>query len=128
MCGTLKFSRSITKDPKLVTAAETKVDELSLSFFQTVSNEILKSDVEDFGDLMLDVAEAFMAQQEFLEAIKFLENLIASENWAKVGFTAGHRCWTVCCCFAVTSNTKPSQTFRCHGCNPRFTEIPIMKF
>ena len=40
---------------------------------------------------MLDVAEAFMAQQEFLEAIKFLENLIASENWAKVSLTDG-RC------------------------------------
>jgi len=40
--------------------------------------------VEDFGDVMLDVAEAFMAQQEFLEALKFLEILISSENWAKV--------------------------------------------
>jgi hypothetical protein len=31
--------------------------------FQTVSEEILAADVEIFGDLMLDVAEAFMAQQ-----------------------------------------------------------------
>ncbi len=31
--------------------------------FQTVSEEILVADVEIFGDLMLDVAEAFMAQQ-----------------------------------------------------------------
>jgi hypothetical protein len=31
--------------------------------FQTVSEEILAADVENFGDLMLDVAEAFMAQQ-----------------------------------------------------------------
>ena len=67
-----------------------------LIFCQTVSDEILKSDVEDFGDLMLDVAEAFMAQQEFLEAIKFLENLIASENWAKVSLTAGRWCHSAC--------------------------------
>ena len=67
-----------------------------LIFCQTVSDEILKSDVEDFGDLMLDVAEAFMAQQEFLEAIKFLENLIASENWAKVSLTDG-RWWHSAC-------------------------------
>ena len=45
---------------------------------------------------MLDVGEAFMAQQEFLEAIKFLENLIASENWAKVSLTAG-RWWHSAC-------------------------------
>ena len=45
---------------------------------------------------MLDVAEAFMAQQEFLEAIKFLENLIASENWAKVSLAYG-RWWHSAC-------------------------------
>ena len=33
---------------------------------------------------MLDVAEAYMTQQDFLEALKFLEQLINSQNWAKV--------------------------------------------
>ena len=51
---------------------------------QTVANEILTADVEVFGDLMLDVAEAFMAQQEYHEALKFLRQLVKSENWAKV--------------------------------------------
>ena len=51
---------------------------------QNVSDEILNSDVEIFGDLMLDVAEAYMAQQEYQEALAFLEKLVQSENWAKV--------------------------------------------
>ena len=55
-----------------------------VSHFQTVSDEILNTDVEEFGDLMLDVAEAYMSQQDFLEALKFLEQLINSQNWAKV--------------------------------------------
>ncbi len=49
-----------------------------------MSDEILGTDVEIFGDLMLDVAEAYMAQQEYQEALNFLEKLVNSENWAKV--------------------------------------------
>jgi prephenate dehydrogenase len=51
---------------------------------QNVSDEILGTDVEVFGDLMLDVAEAYMAQQEYQESLNFLEKLVNSENWAKV--------------------------------------------
>ncbi len=49
-----------------------------------MSDEILGTDIEVFGDLMLDVAEAYMAQQEYQEALNFLEKLVNSENWAKV--------------------------------------------
>ena len=49
-----------------------------------MSDEILGTDVEVFGDLMLDVAEAYMAQQEYQESLNFLEKLVNSENWAKV--------------------------------------------
>jgi len=55
-----------------------------LKCLQNVSDEILGTDVEVFGDLMLDVAEAYMAQQEYQESLNFLEKLVNSENWAKV--------------------------------------------
>jgi hypothetical protein len=35
---------------------------------------------------MLDVAEAYMGQQEYQEALTFLEKLVQSENWSKVSY------------------------------------------
>ena len=52
---------------------------LSLPYAKT----ILQYDVSEFGDLMLDTAEAFMGQKCYKEAIKFLEILVHDEEYGK---------------------------------------------
>lgn len=54
--------------------------------FKDLSAEILSIDVEMYGDLMLDVAEAYVAMQDHLEALRFFELLVPSESWGKVTF------------------------------------------
>jgi hypothetical protein len=72
------------KDQNLL--KENKGLKLFVFALQNVSDEILNSDIEIFGDLMLDVAEAYMGQQEYQEALTFLEKLVQSENWSKVSY------------------------------------------
>lgn len=43
-----------------------------------------------YGDLMLDVAEAYVAIQDHVEALRFFEILVDSENWGKVTLTKMH--------------------------------------
>jgi hypothetical protein len=51
---------------------------------QEISQVILESDPEEFGDLMLDIGEAFMSQDCHQEALSFLEKLVHSQEYAKV--------------------------------------------
>ncbi len=46
--------------------------------------DVLKEDAETYGDVMLDLAEAFMATQNHEEAIPLLEKLINSETYCQV--------------------------------------------
>ena len=39
--------------------------------------------VNEYGDLMLDIAEAFMSQNLFQEAVGFLKQLVENENYSK---------------------------------------------
>ena len=48
-----------------------------------VSNVILDEDPEEFGDLMLDIGEAYMAKEMYQESIKFLEKLVHSANYGQ---------------------------------------------
>ena len=44
---------------------------------------LLDEDTEEFGDLMLDVAEAYMSKENYLESLKFLEKLVNSVNYSQ---------------------------------------------
>ena len=39
--------------------------------------------VNEYGDLMLDIAEAFMSQRLFQESVGFLKQLVENENYSK---------------------------------------------
>ena len=39
--------------------------------------------VNEYGDLMLDIAEAFMSQKLFQESVGFLKQLVENENYSK---------------------------------------------
>ena len=47
------------------------------------ARQILQYEVSEFGDLMLDTAEAFMSQKCFREAVKFLEILVHDDEYGK---------------------------------------------
>ena len=47
------------------------------------TEEIRQYDVGEFGDLLLDIAEAFMGQKCHREALKFLEILVHDEEYGK---------------------------------------------
>ena len=47
------------------------------------ARQILQYEVSEFGDLMLDTAEAFMSQKCFQEAVKFLEILVHDDEYGK---------------------------------------------
>ncbi|CAB4069485.1 GTP3C3 [Lepeophtheirus salmonis] len=48
-----------------------------------LSNELLNSNVEEFGDLMLDVAEAYMNQEKYDIAEVYLKQLVQSNEFNK---------------------------------------------
>ena len=50
-------------------------------FVQFVIAQLLQEDVDEVGDLYLDVAEAYMEQKCFTEAKPILERLVCSQNY-----------------------------------------------
>ena len=48
-----------------------------------IAQVLLDEDTEEFGDLMLDVAEAYMSKENYQESLKFLEKLVNSVNYSQ---------------------------------------------
>ena len=48
-----------------------------------IAQVLLDEDTEEFGDLMLDVAEAYMSKGKYQDALQFLEKLIKSVNYGQ---------------------------------------------
>ena len=48
------------------------------------SDELLAHDPDDFGDLILEVAEALMTGEFYKEALPFLAKLVYSQNYSQV--------------------------------------------
>ena len=48
-----------------------------------IAQVLLDEDTEEFGDLMLDVAEAYMSKEKYQESLQFLEKLISSESYGQ---------------------------------------------
>lgn len=53
----------------------------SILCLQFVITQLLQEDVDEVGDLYLDVAEAYMEQKCFTEAKPILERLVCSQNY-----------------------------------------------
>ncbi len=51
---------------------------------QELGRDILSTDPEEFGDLILDVAEAFMSGALYEDSLPFLKRLVDSEAYGKV--------------------------------------------
>lgn len=52
-------------------------------FLQDMPAAVLDTDPEECGDLMLDVAEAYMSQRVYGEALPFLKKLVDSETYSQ---------------------------------------------
>ena len=48
-----------------------------------IAQVLLDEDTEEFGDLMLDVAEAYMSKEKYQQSLQFLEKLISSESYGQ---------------------------------------------
>ena len=52
-------------------------------FIYLISRVFFSLQVNEYGDLMLDIAEAFMSQRLFQESVGFLKQLVENENYSK---------------------------------------------
>ena len=55
----------------------------AIHLVEPFARQILQYEVSEFGDLMLDTAEAFMSQKCYKEAVKFLEILVQDDEYGK---------------------------------------------
>ena len=71
----------VSKNWKIISRMIFFLFHYSILCLQFVITQLLQEDVDEVGDLYLDVAEAYMEQKCFTEAKPILERLVCSQNY-----------------------------------------------
>ena len=88
ICGQLKLVTAVNLPVSMPLEIYSKLAIILLQLnanhlVDDVAKTIMNEDSEEFGDLMLDVAEAYMGKDMFDYSLPFLEKLVKSENYNK---------------------------------------------